>query len=323
MFRKHHNLLSLTHLWKCVWQVFEAMRGCGIHLLLLNASKFIHIGTTRELIHHLCADRQFQAQMKLGKDVFNCWILANKAGTKDRTAVVEKEENSPVLQSQGGGEPARAKAQGCVMHSVLVESSHVADNSVLEYCHFDVPVTVQEDSIVSNCQWLGSESKLSPAVPSLALPRGIFLHTVSVLNQGASCFVTVFFSITDDLKASAQLSKASSLSFLGSSVGTALKHWNLSETAVTPQDEIADVEAKVSLWTLKLYPGAGTMTESLDLALDMVHSLQGQRSLSQSVGSKPLFSLSDALKYKDVGTMLAFRRQLFDQIQANRKDKAL
>lgn len=282
------------------------MRGCGIHLLLLNASKFIHIGTTRELIHHFCADTQFRAQMMLDNDVFNSWTPADKTASQDRTG---QENHANVVESGGSVEPL-----GCVMHSVLVDSSQVAKSSVVEYCHFDVPVTVTEGSIVSNCQWLRKESKLSPAAPSLLLPGDIFLHTVSVTHQGVSCFVTIFFSIADDLKVSAQDGQASSLSFLGTDVRTALQHWNVQENAVMPADK-----AKVSLWTLRLYPGAETMTESLDLALDMVRSVQGKCALSQSVGTRPLFSLADALQHKDVSTMLAFRRQLFNQIQVSQK----
>ena len=296
-------------------QVFSAMRGCEIHLLLLHASKFIHVGTTKELIHHFCQDSEFQNQMALQKDVFNCWLAGGVSDVEKHSA--EKTDDSAAAKSDDIRNHVNVegeKGQGCVMHSVLRRSSSVAASSVVEYCHFDVPVTVEENCIISNCQWLGSERS---ATESLVLPSDTFLHTVSVLHQGASYYVTVFFNISDNLKTSVEATSLTKLPFLNTTVASALKQWQLPQKVVLSGMETP--EAKVSLWTLKLYPGVKTMTKSLERALDMVGCLRGDCALSRSLTQDNLvfFSLSDALAQKDVSTMLTFRRRLFDQIQSS------
>lgn len=283
-------------------KVFGAMRGCDIHLLILNASKFIHIGTTKELIYHFCQDGEFQSQMALQRDVFNCW---------------QKGEGSDMGNGHGRENMSSNSegTQGCVMHSVLMVSSSVAPTSVVEYCRFDVTVTVEDGAIISNCQWLQSEN---PCSQPLILPAETFLHTVSVLHQGVTYYVTIFFDISDNLKTSVPAPSLASLSFLKTTVGSTLKHWGLSTEDVSPHARRS--EAKVSLWTLKLYPGATTMTQSLELALDMLSCVRNECSLSKSLtpNDGTFFSLSDALAQKDVATMLNFRRQLFDEIQSSR-----
>ncbi|KAK7097499.1 fucose-1-phosphate guanylyltransferase-like [Littorina saxatilis] len=298
-------------------QVFAAMRSCDIHLLLLNASKFIHIGTTRELITHFCQDMDFQSQMSLEKDVFNCW-QSGEEKVKENDGVSQRNcsEGLIALGDDKYVQNFAEKSCGCVMHSVMLHSSSVSPTSVVEYCQFDVPITVQGGSIVSNCQWLQAESE-DHTLESLVLPENTFLHTVSVLHQGASAYVTIFFNISDNLKTSTAVSSLRSLPFLNTTLGAALKQWQLSDKAVSPQD--AGSEVKVSLWSLKLYPGATTMTESLSLALDMVDSVQNQRHLSTPLTpGRQVFSLADALAQKDVTTMLNFRRRLFDLIQSSK-----
>lgn len=301
---------DLTRLRK---QVFDAVRGCDIHLLILNASKFIHIGTTRELIYHFCQDEAFRCQMALERDVFNCWQqggadIGNGDGAKG---------SGDRLRDATSGSDNSGKSRGCVMHSVLVRESTVAPSSVVEYCRFDAAVTVEGGAIVSNCQWLRSES---PRLQPLVLPPETFLHTVSVLHQGTSLFVTVFFHIADNLKTSVPASDLASLPFLQTTLGSALKQWRLAPNRVSPQGQGSEAEV-VSLWTLRLYLGARTMTESLEVALDMVHSAQDGCSLARALTSDDcvFFSLSDALAQKDVTTMLNFRRRLFDEIQAGRE----
>lgn len=300
---KTSNLINVRQ------QVYQAMRPCHIQLLLLNASQFIHIGTTKELIHHFCADEQFKAQMLLHSDVFNSWLQLPDHPASQEEKFVETSWTDDLQ--------AANKRKGCVMHSVLVKSSSLAKNAVVEYCRFDVPVSVEEDTIISSCQWLKEESgKGLQGQDVLHFPGGTFLHTVSVLHQGKSVFVTVFSSISDDLKVSAPIASLSSLAFFRTTVGHAMRSWTVPEKVVAPKADDRS-EVMVSLWTLKLYPGAVTMTESLELALDMICSLQERCALPKSLALDNLqfFSLSDVLTQKDVTTMLNFRRQLFDQIQ--------
>ena len=41
-------------------RIFNFLQGTPLHVLVLNESKFYHIGTTAEYIHHLCIDPIFR-----------------------------------------------------------------------------------------------------------------------------------------------------------------------------------------------------------------------------------------------------------------------
>ena len=41
-------------------KIFEFLKGTQLNVLLLNESKFYHLGTTMECIHHFCDDKDFR-----------------------------------------------------------------------------------------------------------------------------------------------------------------------------------------------------------------------------------------------------------------------
>ena len=41
-------------------KIFEFLKGTQLNVLLLNESKFYHLGTTMECIHHFCNDKDFR-----------------------------------------------------------------------------------------------------------------------------------------------------------------------------------------------------------------------------------------------------------------------
>ena len=41
-------------------KIFEFLNGIQLNVLLLNESKFYHLGTTMECIHHFCDDKVFR-----------------------------------------------------------------------------------------------------------------------------------------------------------------------------------------------------------------------------------------------------------------------
>lgn len=41
-------------------KIFEFLKGTQLNVLLLNESKFYHLGTTMECIHHFCNDKVFR-----------------------------------------------------------------------------------------------------------------------------------------------------------------------------------------------------------------------------------------------------------------------
>ncbi|ESP00099.1 hypothetical protein LOTGIDRAFT_112785, partial [Lottia gigantea] len=267
------NISEITqNLTECRLKVFEKLKGTDIHILIMNASKFNHIGTTKEYLEHFCEDEIFRKEVAIESDVFNDWL------------------NSIVPENS------------CVMHSSLLSSSLIQSNSVLEYCHFELPVEVGSRSILSNCQYLETSDKI------LKIPSNLFIHTVPVCSETLSKFVTVFFQIDDNLKKSVPMKEILKLPFMKSDLETLIKSWGIQSIQSAVNNGVC------SLWTAQIFPAEDTMTESFKKSLDMIQSISASSNSSLSLKNAQLFSFSDLLKMKDVKGMIQFRESLREKI---------
>ncbi|XP_028299872.1 fucose-1-phosphate guanylyltransferase [Gouania willdenowi] len=102
-------------------KIFNRLKGTPLNVILLNNSKFYHIGTTSEYIFHLTEDEALRAELGLMSSAFS----------------LHEEENS----------------SSCVIHSILDPSSSVGAGSVVEYSRLGKGASVGRGSIVSGC-WI-------------------------------------------------------------------------------------------------------------------------------------------------------------------------
>ncbi|XP_012935083.2 fucose-1-phosphate guanylyltransferase [Aplysia californica] len=308
--QKTSNLLEMRQ------GVFDCLNGSDIHVLVLNASAFIHIGTTKELLYHFCQDADFQAQLAFEKDVFNVWL---------------REENSDNNIKRSDRNPEKISADACVMHSAFYYETRIDGQCVIDFCDFDVPVHISSKCILSNCQLSLLNEKNRDA--EISIPPSMFFNTVPIVGAR---FVTVYFSIGDNLKKSVCYEDIESLPFMDSDVGHFLEDQGYTIKEILPSDEKnnsnsvsgactspdtkhvdgmhKDNKKTYSLWNLRLYPAAPSMTSSLEEALQGLSS-QPRRKVSKA--SKSMHSMADLLKIKDVKAMLKFRSDLFEKIRAN------
>lgn len=284
--------------------VFNTLRDIKLTLLLMNSSKFIHIGTTKEYINHFCCDVDFQTEMGLRKDVFNVW-----SETKDSNKASGDADNGCPVPSK----MARLSdtSLGCVMHSVLPASSYISETAVLEYCHFTIPVRVGQSCILSNCEYR-SDVELSESLESLEIPNNIFMHTVPVVSNEETKYVTVFFDIKDNLKKVVSDNQVTSLPFLGKLVEDYAKTCGTVVTKVIP--DFGNKNTKANLWFANLFPLTESMTESLSLAVQCIMAVK-RDSNSVSLASRELMSMADILKKKDLDKMLKQRDALYTKIK--------
>ncbi|KAK7888901.1 hypothetical protein WMY93_024461 [Mugilogobius chulae] len=143
-------------------KIFHLLRGTPLNVILLNNSKFYHIGTTSEFLFHLTQDVALKNELGLLSSAFS---LHDSENLKDTTS-------------------------SCVMYSVVDSSCSVGIGSVVEYCRLEMGVRIGEGSILSNC-WVS---------PSLSIPDSVFMHTLCVNHKHSIGYVTVVFGINDNLK---------------------------------------------------------------------------------------------------------------------------
>lgn len=108
-------------------KIFHRLKGTALNVILLNNSKFYHVGTTEEYLFHLTADPCLRAELGLMASAFSSFILE--------------------------------KTRVCVMHSILHPSVSVSEGSVVEYCRLDANVYVGSRSIISG-SWIGTDLKV-------------------------------------------------------------------------------------------------------------------------------------------------------------------
>lgn len=260
-------------------KIFHRLRGTPLNVILLNNSKFYHVGSTTEYLFHLTQDPALRSELGLLPSAFS-------AGTTD-------------------GAP-ESTSVSCVMHSIVEPGCSVAQRTVLEYCRLEAGVTVGTGSILSGC-WVGQ---------GLSVPDRVFMHslcvTVNQQQEARTGFVTVCFGIHDNLKQSAQApAYLEELAFLGVSLGKCLPHWGMGG------DDPLKFSGDCSLWNACLFPVCSDLQSSFSMTLDLLQAvLKGSTFTPHS--TIKLISMQEALKFKNLEEMLAFRKELYNDIMQKR-----
>ncbi|XP_068731134.1 fucose-1-phosphate guanylyltransferase-like [Montipora capricornis] len=163
-------------------KIFEFLTGTQLNVLLLNESKFYHLGTTKEYIHHLCKDAAFRHESHFASEVM---VI--------RDGVHEEKEKINTDQR-------------CLIQCYLTLPSTIGQYTVLEYCDINSGSSVGSNCIISNV-----------IIPEGAcIPDDTFMTTVCVtVNDVAGLFVTVVFGIGDNVKKMARSDDLSQLQYLG------------------------------------------------------------------------------------------------------------
>ncbi|KAJ8418608.1 hypothetical protein AAFF_G00001070 [Aldrovandia affinis] len=170
-------------------KIFHWLKGTPLNVILLNNSKFYHIGTTREYLFHFTEDLDLRAELGLIPDAFSI-------------CPCETTRNAEV----------------CVIHCILHPSCTVGPGTVIEYSRIGSHVTVGRNTIISGC-WINSGQ---------CVPSGAFMHSLSVNVDGTTGFVTVMLGIEDDLKQSVtSLSDLNKLQLFGTTLIKCLEQWGL------------------------------------------------------------------------------------------------
>ncbi|XP_063322319.1 fucose-1-phosphate guanylyltransferase [Pelmatolapia mariae] len=143
-------------------KIFHLLKGTPLNVILLNNSKFYHIGTTSEYLFH----------------------LTERTALRDELGLLSSAFSVPMNENPEGSSGC------CIMYSVLNPSCSVGAGSVVEYSRLGAGVSVGKGSIISSC-WVS---------PGLSVPDEAFMHSLCVNHHGQTSFVTVFFGINDNLK---------------------------------------------------------------------------------------------------------------------------
>ncbi|XP_009071120.1 PREDICTED: fucose-1-phosphate guanylyltransferase, partial [Acanthisitta chloris] len=260
-------------------KLYSLLQGTALNVIVLNNSQFYHIGTTQEYLFHFTAESKLRFELDLLPVAFS--IFPDTAKTLGWSSIIQS-----ILKP------------GCV----------IGPGSVIEYSRIGPEVLVGKNSIVS-----GSCIDFSVDIPS-----NCFLSSVSVKINNQVKYVTMVFSVRDDLKKSVKLlSDIGSLQFFGASLPECLDLWR-----VEASDQLFSSEnTGLGLWTARIFPVCSTLSESVRISLKMLNSVQHMSAFRLS--GFQLLSVEEMLTYKDVEDMLKFRKQIYDEICLQRQKEKL
>lgn len=171
-------------------KIFQHLRGTQLNVIILNESKFYHLGTLEEYLFHLTEDLCLREELGLQSITFSLCPL-------------DLCKNSNV----------------CVIQSTIHPSARVCEGSVVEFSRLEDRVVLGKSTIVSSC-WVDR---------GLSVPSNTFMHSFAVCLDGRTQFVTVAFGVQDDLKKTvSSCADSNRLEVCGAPVGECVSRWGLS-----------------------------------------------------------------------------------------------
>jgi len=208
-------------------RLYRHLRGSPFHVVAADASRFFHVGTTREYLHNFGSDAD----------------LATYAGFEDRVFLEV---------------PDGFVNGGRVVHAILRAPAIIGHSSVVEYCRFDAPLIVGPNCIVSHCS-----SKSGVIVPPNTFLHTVPLRPVAETSRGTE-YATLVFHIDDDVKAKAGVEALSSLKFLARPLSETVAG-SVSDATLFSAD--ASGQHVRSLWFARFFAVKSSMHDAFDAAL--------------------------------------------------------
>ncbi|KAK3566544.1 hypothetical protein QTP86_034627 [Hemibagrus guttatus] len=251
-------------------KIFQHLRGTQLNVVILNKSKFYHLGTMEEYLFHLTGDVCLRKELGLQTITFSSCSQSVC-------------ENKNV----------------CIIQSVVHPSVRVCEGSVVEFSRLEDGVELGQSSIVSSC-WVDR---------GLSVPSNTFMHSLAVCSDSRTQFITVAFSVRDDLKKTMpSYADVNRLEVFGVSLGECVSRWGLSVGDI----RFSGDGCVRNLWTCRIFPVCEDMRTSFSTTLQMVQAAHGNEIVS--LHKYTLLSLQEILQHKDLETMLKFRNNLHQDI---------
>lgn len=174
-------------------RVFHLLKGTSLNVIVLNNSKFYHIGTIEEYLFHFTSDSSLKTELGLQSIAFSIF-------------------------------PARPEWSGntsCIIQSILDSRCSLSPGSVVEYSRLGPDVSVGENCVISGAY----------VIATAVLPAYSFVCSLSLKMNGHLKYSTMAFGVQDTLKKSVKkLSDIKSLQFFGVCFLSCLDIWNLKVT---------------------------------------------------------------------------------------------
>ena len=204
-----------------------------LSILTLHQSKYYHLGTTNELIYYFCENDDLKTELNMDQ-------VVNSLVTGDDEAI-----------------------EGIVLNAVVAGGSVLPKNSIVEYSIIEKRVILGAKTILSN---------VHISSPCLSIPAGFLYHTIPIIHDSQTRYVTVAFHNTDDLKCEVDLVSSASLQYGGKLLD---ELYESSERYST--ESVFSGSSSATLWTARIFTSHVDMNESFTETVTMLDNLLYQK----------------------------------------------
>ena len=143
-------------------EMSRKFQNAPLEIIVLEQSKFYHLGTMQEYLEHLRPDSDFFKSLAM-EPVVNCHLSDS------------------------------SKLEGTAVNCLWRANVQMEHGSIMDTTVIATPLIVGAESIVSNC-WIDN-------CEIDRIPADWLFHTVPIFSNNCSLFVTIAFNVRDDLKA--------------------------------------------------------------------------------------------------------------------------
>ncbi|MCL4130718.1 UNVERIFIED_CONTAM: hypothetical protein GTU68_060106 [Idotea baltica] len=277
--------------YKC--QLLPLLRNLEFKVIVLNESKFYHLGTMEEYLANFTECKSFGQELNLVKDTSNL---------------------SPCLKEYDDRRE-RILIASCFVSDRQQIATAEGSRVILEWCVLQVPIFASEDLILSNCILRNCEGV--KIVSETLRFRGKFLyHTIPLRDKRGSAYVTVAFEINADMKRKSN--DITCISIASVPLDKVIRECHLEEKRVLANRK------PYSLWNLKLFRAGNSPEESFWNTFNLVDQILNWKDGTAHIQielipdlSWTLFSMEDVVEVKDLDVFLTDRRKLIDLINSD------
>lgn len=275
-------------------ELLPILKDFSLKVLLLNESEFYHMGTMKEYLMHFNVMENFCAELGLMKNTSN---LQNPC-------ILKVAEHLSPTYFKNGMITETHFSDPTIKITVLQSSTQF----VIENCQINLSFKVHGDIIMNNCV-LEECSHIALLTDEVNLFGNLMYHTVPIMSEGQSLYVTVAFDLTANMKCVSD--NLSGVYNYGCSLSEMSRILGYKTTEVVPKSLDS-----VSLWAAKIFVGGSTAAESFWLTHHAINKIKNeqegeplQTDITSCKGSR-LFSMRDVVILKDMETLLKDRDHL-------------
>jgi galactokinase/mevalonate kinase-like predicted kinase len=247
--------------------IFDALSPFQFQALAIPEGKFLHLGTTRELIDfyvHGCQQSSISQPSEVTSNPHkpsrhelytqNCTFFGQELGLIRRMDVFVKWHDSNLGCNQKG-----FISKNCIIVGSALEgdsASSIGEGSVIEFCSLPRVDSVSppgvirlgKNCLVSGLRHQGDQPKTNL---SLSIPDGTCMQMMPLVKEGESFFVVMALGVNDPIK-----------NTLTESTLFGVDMESLLEWAGLSPDELWDANDSRTLWNAKLHPVISAQSNS-------------------------------------------------------------